>query len=193
MVELTVLASGSGSTFENLVNECNSGSLAGHGTVTQLLVDRPCGAMERAERLGIPVGLFPFEEYEDRKAWCEAILPKYTDLYLLAGFLAKLELPTWAKDRVLNLHPSLLPEYGGKGMYGLRVHEAVVKDQRPLTGCTVHVVDDEYDHGPIVLQETVEVLQHDTPEEVQRKVQALERVVYPQAVLNYLQSKMIHT
>jgi phosphoribosylglycinamide formyltransferase-1 len=193
MFELTVLASGSGSTFENLVNECNNGILVGHGVITQLIVDRPCGAIDRAHRLQVPVGLFPLKEFPDRKAWCEAVIPKFTDLYLLAGFLAKLQVPEWAKGRILNIHPSLLPSYGGQGMYGLHVHEAVVKDKCPRTGCTVHVVDDEYDQGPVLLQESVDVLPEDTADMVQQKVQALERHVYPRAVLNYLQSKMIHT
>jgi phosphoribosylglycinamide formyltransferase-1 len=104
--------------------------LAGHAVITQLIVDRPCGAIDRAHNLNIPVGLFALKDYPSRKAWCEDIIPKFTDLYLLAGFLAKLEVPDWAKDKVLNIHPSLLPEYGGKGMYGLRVHEAVVRDHR---------------------------------------------------------------
>jgi phosphoribosylglycinamide formyltransferase 1 len=193
MYEITVLASGSGSTFENLVQECQQGILAGTAMVTQLIVDRPCGAIERAERLNIPCGLFPRKDYASLQEWSENVLPNFTDMYLLAGFLAKLDVPKRATNRILNIHPSLLPVYGGKGMYGHHVHEAVINDRCDKTGCTVHVVDNEYDHGRILAQESVEILAEDTAETIQQKVQALERQVYPRAVLNYLQSKMIHT
>ncbi len=89
----------------------------------------------------------------------------------------------------MNIHPSLLPAYGGKGMYGLKVHEAVVKNKEQVTGCTVHVVDNELDHGPILAQIKQAVLPWDTPESLQHAVQNMEKMLYPRAILNYCRGK----
>jgi folate-dependent phosphoribosylglycinamide formyltransferase PurN len=112
----------------------------------------------------------------------EHLAPHDIDLLLLAGFLTQLEiLPEW-EGRMLNIHPSLLPLFGGRGMYGTRVHEAVIASGLKVTGCTVHFVNAEYDAGPIVLQHCVRVEEDDTPETLGARVFAAECIAYPEAI-----------
>jgi folate-dependent phosphoribosylglycinamide formyltransferase PurN len=112
-----------------------------------------------------------------------AVLDRYdVELVLLSGFLRRYLFPERYRGRVLNVHPALLPRFGGQGMYGHHVHEAVLKAGERESGCTVHVADHEYDHGPIVLQRRVPVLPGDTPETLARRVFAAECEAYPEAV-----------
>jgi len=108
-------------------------------------------------------------------------------LVALAGYLKKLVVPEDFVDRIVNIHPSLLPAYGGKGMYGIRVHRAVVESGAKVTGCTVHYVNGEYDRGLIIAQSTVAVEEDDEPEGVQEKVKFLERSLYPQVISSILE------
>jgi phosphoribosylglycinamide formyltransferase-1 len=100
----------------------------------------------------------------------------------MGGYLKHVLIPPDFANRVLNIHPALLPKFGGKGMYGLRVHEAVIAANEKFSGCTVHFVDNVYDHGPVILQRKVEVLFGDTPEDLQARVFAAECVAYPDAL-----------
>ena len=104
------------------------------------------------------------------------------DLILLCGYLRLLPMFPWMHNKVLNIHPALLPKYGGKGMYGMLVHEAVIHHQESETGCTVHYVDDEYDHGTTILQRRCPVLDNDTPQTIADKVFKLECEAYPAAI-----------
>ncbi|MBI3292599.1 MAG: phosphoribosylglycinamide formyltransferase, partial [Elusimicrobia bacterium] len=117
---------------------------------------------------------------------------RQVDLVCLAGFLWWLdaEFIQRFRDRILNIHPALLPKFGGKGMYGRRVHEAVLASGEKESGCTVHVVDEEYDHGPIVLQAKVPVLPTDTPETLAVRVQEQEHRLYPEAIRVFTEGRL---
>jgi folate-dependent phosphoribosylglycinamide formyltransferase PurN len=108
----------------------------------------------------------------------------------MAGFLQLLRIPDDFAGRVLNIHPALLPAFGGQGMYGRRVHKAVLAAGVKESGCTVHVADNEYDHGPIVLQRTVEVRPDDTPEALADRVFAAECEAYPEAIRLFAEGKL---
>jgi phosphoribosylglycinamide formyltransferase 1 len=116
------------------------------------------------------------------KAIYEALAPYKPDLICLAGFMSLLKIVPAYQNRVVNVHPALLPAFSGKGFYGHHVHEAVLKNGCKVTGCTVHFVDDQYDHGPIILQKEVGVLPDDTVESLAARVQAAEREAFPQAI-----------
>ncbi len=115
----------------------------------------------------------------------ESLDAREIDLVVMAGWLIKLKIPDHWTNRVMNIHPSLLPEFGGKGMYGHHVHEAVIKSGARHSGCTVHFADNEYDHGPIILQRMVEVSEHETPDSLADKVFEQELLAYPAAVNLY--------
>ena len=111
------------------------------------------------------------------------------DLVILGGFLSRLEVPADFEGRVLNIHPSLIPAFCGQGMYGHHVHEAVVARGCKVSGCTVHVVDNEYDHGPILVQKVVPVLDNDNPDSLAKRVFEAECEAYPEAIQRYLKSR----
>jgi phosphoribosylglycinamide formyltransferase-1 len=112
-------------------------------------------------------------------AWLDAKKP---DIICLCGYLRLLEIRPWMEGRVLNIHPALLPKYGGKGMFGMHVHRAVLDHNETVSGCTVHLVDDAYDHGPTILQRTCAVQEGDTPQDLADRVFSLECEAYPQAI-----------
>lgn len=134
----------------------------------------------------LPVSVVPRREFNDGAAFSAAITavlePLDVDLVVLAGFLSLWRIPARFRWRVLNIHPALLPKFGGRGMFGLHVHRAVLAAGERESGCTVHLADDEYDHGPIVAQERVPVLADDTPESLAARVQEAERVLYPRVL-----------
>ena len=116
----------------------------------------------------------------------ELLAPHDIELLALAGYLRQLWVPPAWEGRILNIHPALLPLFGGRGYYGARVHEAVLASGMRVSGCTVHVVNNEYDAGPIVLQRCVPVLDHDTPETLAERVFAAECEAYPQAIRAFI-------
>jgi phosphoribosylglycinamide formyltransferase-1 len=187
---LAVLASGAGTTFQAVVDEIADGALPWR--INVLAVDRPgTGAAERAAAAGIPVHLIDRAQYrgptrsqELSQALSQAI-PEETDLVLLAGFLSIVTEPllTRFRRRMINLHPALLPEFGGPGMYGRRVHEAVLAAGRKQTGCTVHYVDAGTDTGEILLHRRIPVLPEDTPDTLARRVQPVEHRAVIDALL----------
>ena len=161
---LAVLLSGSGRTLENLLDRIAAGSLA--ATVAVVVSSRPdVRGVDIARRAGIPVASLP-REGRTTAEWSEAIFAACRgaspDLVVMAGFLHLLAIPADFAGRVINIHPSLLPAFGGKGFHGEHVHRAVLERGCTVSGCTVHLVDDQYDHGRILLQATVPVLPDDT-------------------------------
>jgi phosphoribosylglycinamide formyltransferase 1 len=168
-----VLLSGNGSTLQNFIDKIAGGLLPGQivGVVSS---KAGVYGLERAKLAGIPTAVAkdPFPVLE---AW-------KPDLVLCAGWMRMLKVPKEYTGRVLNIHPSLLPAFGGQGMYGHHVHEAVIAAKCTESGCTVHFVDDTYDTGPVILQRTVPVLPSDTPLTLAEKVQAAEREAYPEAI-----------
>ncbi len=182
---VAVLASGSGSTFQNLVERAARGEIP---IDVVAVVSSKAGAavLERARRAGIAAYECDRKAYPDDAAFSAAVtaaLDRHSpDLVCMAGFLHLYHIPPRYAGRVVNVHPSLLPKYGGKGFYDLRVHRAVLAAGDAETGCTVHFCDERYDTGPIILQERIAVEPGDTPESLRAKVQSLERRAYPEAI-----------
>ncbi len=184
MKKIAVFASGNGTNTENIINYFEDSEIA---RVSIVFCNRKnAGVVDRSHTLGIRCVVFSPAELEDGTVLAKLKELKI-DFIVLAGFLAKIpasildEFP----ERVVNLHPALLPDYGGEGMYGMHVHRAVVENEEEETGITIHYVNEEFDEGEIIFQEVVEVDFEDTPEDVQYKVQQLEHQHYPE-VIEYL-------
>lgn len=179
---IAVLVSGGGTNLQALLDAQRSGALA-HGEIVLTVSSRPgVYALERAERAGVPGFVLPVE---DGEAALEELLARFEiDFIILAGFLRILSPAFTARwpRRILNIHPSLIPSFCGKGMYGLRVHEAALARGVKVTGATVHFVNEIPDGGEILLQKAVDILPDDTPETLQRRVmEQAEWILLPQA------------
>lgn len=176
MLNIAVLVSGGGTNLQALLDAEKSGELPG-GTVALVVSSNPKAyALERAERAGVKTLVLRRREFSDQREYDEALLALLRKngigLVILAGFMTIIssrvvrEFP----DRIMNIHPSLIPSFCGEGYYGLRVHEEVLKRGVKVTGATVHFVNEICDGGPIILQKAVEVLPGDTPEVLQKRV-----------------------
>lgn len=175
---IVVMLSGSGRTLMNLCQAIDDHQL--DATIVKVIASRECLGAERARDRGLSVevipGQIPAHQLE------QILLADRTDWVVLAGYLKFVEVPKTYVGRVVNIHPALLPAHGGPGMYGLRVHQAVLTAGDTESGCTVHVCDNAYDHGPIVLQRRCPVLPDDTAETLAQRVFAEECIAYPQAL-----------
>jgi phosphoribosylglycinamide formyltransferase-1 len=188
VTRVVVLASGRGTTLQALLDAFPpDGGRDNIGVVAVLCNTPGAGALDRGRRAGVP-SLLVDHRGRSREAFeadlCAAIDAQRPDLVCLAGFLRVLSPVTAARyaGRVLNTHPALLPAFGGNGMYGERVHRAVLAAGAAVSGCTIHLVDERPDGGPIVAQAAVPVLPDDTPERLAARVQEEERRLYPAAV-----------
>ena len=184
---LAILLSGSGRTLENLLDKIASGRLV--ATIPLVVSSRPdVRGIDIARRAGVPVEILP-REGQSTAAWSETIFAACRaaspDLVVMAGFLHLLAIPTDFAGRVINIHPSLLPAFGGKGFHGEHVHRAVLERGCTVSGCTVHLVDDQYDHGRILLQRTVPVLPDDTVASLAARVFAAECDALPDAIARF--------
>lgn len=185
-VQLGVLLSGGGRTLQNLIDRIAQGSLPAR---IEVVVSSHPGTkgLDRANAAGIPAVAVPYKDYPDAKAFSAAVtevLDRHPlDLVLMAGFIRRYLFPARYEGRVLNIHPALLPKFGGKGFWGHHVHEAVLAAGEKESGCTVHVADRRYDRGPIVLQRKVPVLPGDTPDALAERVFQAECEAYPEAIL----------
>ena len=172
---LAVFASGTGTTLQTLM-DCQEQY---NYQVSLVVVNRVCLAKERAEQEGITTLLS-----KDWQQIDQALTQQQIRLIVLAGFLAII--PQWFCEKwdkkIINIHPSLLPKFGGKGMYGIRVHEAVLAAGEELSGCTVHYVSAEVDGGTIIAQSSVPVMPVDTPEKLAQRVQQAEKNLLPQVI-----------
>ena len=182
---LAVLASGGGRSLENLAEVIARGELAAELAV--LVCDRAgIGALERAARLGLEALVLPYSDLGGAAGFgarCFAELEaRRIDLVVLAGFLRLLAVPPAWAGRVINIHPALLPAFGGKGFYGERVHAAVLAAGVPETGCTVHFVDEQYDHGAPILQRRVPVEPGDDVHTLAARVFEMEKRALPEAI-----------
>ncbi|MEK7467410.1 MAG: phosphoribosylglycinamide formyltransferase [Planctomycetota bacterium] len=184
-LRLAVLVSGAGRTLENLAARIAAGTLPAHVAVV-LSSKTGVAGRDVALRNGFPlVELFRAGFPDDASfgaAIHSALSPFRPDLIVLAGFLHFLSIPPDWRGRVVNIHPALLPRFGGKGMYGERVHKAVLAAGEKESGCTVHWVDDVYDHGAAILQKRVPVLAGDSPESLGKRVFESECEAYPEAL-----------
>lgn len=184
---LSVWVSGSGSNLERIIEACKNGEIP--ASVALVISDRPgILALERAAKHSIPSVVIAKKDYENEGGYALALmelLKKHRiDLICLAGYLRRVpdEVVRAFSGRILNLHPALLPKYGGKGFFGRTVHEAVLAAKEKETGATVHYVDEQYDHGSIIIQKKIPVLPTDTPETLAERVHQLEYEIYPEAI-----------
>lgn len=192
-LRIAVLLSGSGTSLENLCERIDEGSVPGEVVVVIGSRGKAFG-LERARRWGIPAFAVPRREHPDVGAFNDAIhevLDRYdVDLVCLLGFMSPFETRGRYDGRTINVHPALIPAFCGKGLYGHRVHEAVLEAGVKLTGATVHFVDEGYDTGPIILQRAVEVHDDDTPDSLAERVQAAERELVPEAIRLFAESRL---
>jgi phosphoribosylglycinamide formyltransferase-1 len=185
---IAVLISGGGTTLRNLIERIQAGNLPAE---MRLVVSSSPSArgLEFAKAAGIPHLVVERTKGQSAADFSEAIFDpcraagvKYV---VMGGFLKHVLIPPDFENRVLNIHPALLPAFGGKGMYGLKVHEAVLAAGAKVSGCTVHFVDNEYDHGPVILQRQVAVESGDTPQTLQARVFIAECEAYPEALRQF--------
>ena len=183
-LRLAVLLSGSGRTLENLLERIDGGTLP--ASVAAVVSSRAdVRGVRIAERAGVPVRVLPpGGQGVDR--WSETIFAACrearAEIVVMAGFLHLVKIPHDFAGRVINIHPSLLPAFGGHGFHGMHVHRAVLERGCTVSGCTVHLVDDEYDHGRVLLQQAVPVLADDSPESLAARVFAAECQTLPEAI-----------
>jgi phosphoribosylglycinamide formyltransferase-1 len=184
--------SGTGGNALNLLAACRNGSV---GAQAALAVSSSAGALgvERLRAAGLPVEVVQRGSFRSDEDFSHACLSRCeaagVDAVCLCGFLKKLVVPEAWAGRILNIHPGPLPRFGGRGMYGRAVHEAVLASGMAETGPTVHLVDDEYDHGEILAFEPVPVLSGDTPDALQKRVYEAEMRLYPRALQGYLDTR----
>ncbi len=182
---LAVLISGGGTTLKSLIEKIAEGKLK--AKIKAVISSRPdARGLTFAREVGIPTFVVNRKEFKSTKDFSEkitAILREINpDLIVFGGFLCFYQFPPEFSGRIINIHPALLPSFGGKGMYGDHVHEAVLKSGAKVSGCTVHFVDEIYDHGPIIAQRVVPVLPDDTVESLRERVQSTERELYPEVI-----------
>ncbi len=183
MPKIAVLISGGGSNLQSVIDNVKNKDL--DCSIEYVIADRECHGIERAENEGIKTVLLDRKKYKNSLSEkIGKILEGNVDYIVLAGFLSILE-PEFVKKwdrKIINIHPSLLPKYGGAGMYGIKIHEAVIKNKEKESGCTVHYVDTGIDTGEIIIQEKVTVAPDDTPETLQQKVLEKEHIILTKAI-----------
>ncbi len=189
MLKLAVLVSGGGTNLQAIMDCIEDGRVTNAKIEVIISNNKNAYALERGKKAGIESVCISPKDYGSREAFNEAFLEKLdscrVDLVVLAGFLVVIPAAMIAKyrNRMINIHPSLLPSFCGKGYYGLRVHEAALEKGVKVTGATVHFVDEGTDTGPIILQKPVAVEQEDTPEILQRRVmEQAEWIILPEAI-----------
>jgi phosphoribosylglycinamide formyltransferase-1 len=191
-IRLAVCVSGEGTTLQNLIDQIRLRRLKAE--LVQVVASRPrIGAIARAESARIPLALANYNarsRTEFSNSVFEPIRHSKADLVILAGFLALVKIPPDYKGRVLNVHPSLIPSFCGKGFYGSKVHEAALATGVKISGCTIHFADDSYDTGPIVSQRAVPVLENDTIDTLAARVFTEECKALPEAISLYAEGRL---
>lgn len=189
MLKLAVLVSGGGTNLQAIMDAIDKGNITNAEIEVVISNNKNAYALERAKNHGIEALCISPKDYENRAAFNQAFLEKLdsyaVDLVVLAGFLVVVpeEMIAKYRNRIINIHPSLIPSFCGTGYYGLKVHEGVLSRGVKVTGATVHFVDEGTDTGPIILQKAVEVQHGDTPEVLQRRVmEQAEWVIMPKAI-----------
>lgn len=183
---LGVLLSGSGRTLLNIHEKIESGTIP--ATLSFVIASRECLGAERARGLGLPTRIVPGDL--DASALGALARDHGATMIALAGYLRLVPIPEGFLHRVVNIHPALLPAFGGKGMYGERVHRAVLDAGCKVSGCTVHLCDNRYDTGPILVQRACEVREDDTPDTLGARVFGLEQEAYPAALRAMAQNRV---
>ncbi|MBQ5784016.1 MAG: phosphoribosylglycinamide formyltransferase [Bacteroidales bacterium] len=190
MKNIAIFASGNGSNAESLTKYFNNGNTAN----VKLIVcnNKNALVLQRAKNLNIEALIMPKEHLcsENPVELLEILESRKIDYIVLAGYLLKIPLALVNKytHKIINIHPALLPKYGGKGMYGMNIHKAVVEAKEKETGITIHLIDEIYDNGKIIFQTTCSVEPDDTPEIVAKKISLLEQTYFPKVVEEYILS-----
>ena len=192
-IRLGVLISGGGSTLLNFLEKIDSGELSAE--VPLVIASRPdCAGVSRARSAGLDCDVVERKSFPGTVEFSQAIFSKCrrarVELVTLAGFLDLIEVPDDFRYRVMNIHPALIPSFCGQGFYGHKVHEAVLAHGAKVSGCTVHFADNQYDHGPIILQSCVAVADDDTPQTLAARVFAAECQTYPEAIRLYAAGRL---
>ncbi|MBI3407054.1 MAG: phosphoribosylglycinamide formyltransferase [Planctomycetes bacterium] len=191
-IRLAVLASAGGTTLQNLLDRIDDGRL--RAQVVAVVSNNPSAfALERGRRAGIAVHVVERRQIsreEFSRRLFDHCRQARADLVCMAGFLQLIQVPDDFLGRVMNIHPALIPAFCGKGFYGHHVHEAALAYGVKITGCTVHFADNEYDHGPIILQRTAPVRDDDTAESLAERVFAQECEAYPEAITLFAQGRL---
>lgn len=189
MLRVAVLVSGGGTNLQAIIDAVESGKITNTELVSVISNNKNAYALERAKKHGIPAECISPKDFETRAEFNKVFLEKleelHPDLVVLAGFLVVIpeEMIRAYRNRIINIHPSLIPAFCGTGFYGLKVHEAALARGVKVVGATVHFVDEGTDTGPIILQKAVEVEEGDTPESLQRRVmEQAEWKILPQAI-----------
>lgn len=188
MYNLVVFASGSGTTLQSIIDAINSGDLKAQ---INLVVSNNANsfALERARKSNIDTYVIKDVKNIDNEIY--DVLHSYdVDLIVLAGYLKRIGDNLIEKYRIINTHPSLLPKFGGKGMYGMKVHHAVWESKEEFTGPTIHFVNNEYDKGNIIIQTKIEVKPTDTPEVISAKVQAIEKIQLVETLKQFVNGEL---
>lgn len=186
MKNISVWASGNGSNAENLMQYFSSHSEI---RIDHILCNNAeAGVIERARRLGVDCFVFSRKDFRKGDVVLKKLLERKTDYIVLSGFLQMVpaEIIKRFPEAIINIHPALLPDFGGKGMFGHYVHEAVIAAGKTQSGITIHLVDEIYDHGKILMQQFCPVLENDTPDMLAARVHELEYKWFPIAVEQYL-------
>jgi len=193
MKNIAILASGNGSNAQKIIEYFNCATSNGSSMeplraakVTRVICNRANAyVLERAKKLGVPATYLPKEELTSNpQPLLDLLEQENTDYIVLAGYLLMIpqELITRYSGKIINIHPSLLPSYGGKGMYGSRVHEAVIAAKEKKSGITIHLVDEKYDSGAIIFQAECPVLEDDTPDTLAERIHTLEHTHFPRII-----------
>jgi phosphoribosylglycinamide formyltransferase-1 len=189
MKKIVIFASGSGTNAENIIKYFENKAIA---TVVAVFTNNPnAKVIERAKKFQIPTEIFSKDELFESKV-LQNLSVIQPDLIVLAGFLLKLpkSMIESYPNTIINIHPALLPKYGGKGMYGMNVHKAVVENQEKETGITIHFVNENYDEGNVIFQKTVPLIATDSPEIVAEKIHQLEQENFPEVIEKLLTSNL---
>ncbi len=185
MKNIVILISGSGTNLQRIIDCIDSGEIP-DAKISLVVADRECYGLERAKNYNIPNHLV--KRGKDFSEMLEKLIPENTDLIVLAGFLFILKsdfCEKW-KGKIINIHPSLLPKFGGKGMWGMNVHKAVLEAGEKESGATVHFVTSGIDEGGIILQGKAEIDDNETPETLAEKIHEIEYDIFPKAIANVL-------
>jgi len=187
-IKIAIFASGSGTNAERIIQYFNE---AGHDRIEVVLVlsnKSSAYVLARAKKYNIPSQIFSRTAFYDTGMTLGLLQSNRIDLIVLAGFLWLVppSLTKAYKNKIINIHPALLPKYGGKGMYGSKVHQSIIEANEQQSGITIHLVDEVYDHGRVLLQKTCAVSLDDTPDTLAKKIHKLEHQYFPIAIENYI-------
>jgi formyltetrahydrofolate-dependent phosphoribosylglycinamide formyltransferase len=187
LINIVVFASGSGTNFQSIIEATKNGQI--NGQIRGLITNKTdIQAIERAQNHDIPHTTLAPGQFSSTSEYIQALLNQLdnwnTDLIALAGYMIKVpaEVIKKYKGRIVNIHPALLPKYGGKGFYGMNVHRAVIKNEETESGCTVHLVTEEYDEGPILAQKKVPVKDSEDPSSLAERILKEEHKLFPKVI-----------